>query len=282
MMTRRTWIAGSAALLPRFVAAAPAFEPSKEMAEVTIVTNRLDRAKEFYGDICGFQKIAGPDTRFQLGDGALNILQPAKAAAENGDDPFKAVGIRGIALRHPNLDRFMKNIADHGRPAPELLGPGPQKLARLTDPDGNWIEMIFAGSEPKDLNHMVAILMVRDEAKSREFYGQTLGLADAPPHGKPETGLLYAYELGPFTILVRGIPKEFPVRTGPIEQSTGYRAITFSVKSANESAHALEARGVTIVKAPFNRSGGQRVFYAADPDGNYLEFVESFAANPVG
>ena len=66
------------------------------------------------------------------------------------------------------------------------------------------------------------------------------------------------------------------MRTGPVEQSTGYRAISFYVKSANESAHALEARGVTIGEEHrFRDPPGNAPFTPPILTGNYLEFVET-------
>jgi catechol 2,3-dioxygenase-like lactoylglutathione lyase family enzyme len=270
-MTRRSVLAGAAALLPRFVRAETAFQAATQNADVTIVTNRMKELVEFYGGACGLHRMDGPGTRFAIGDAALNLVSPARPATQFAEPMNLAIGIRGVALRLSDADSFETRLVAMGRPKPQFLTPAPTaKLLRTTDPDGNWVELVFAGP---DLNHVAVILMVADEAKSRDFYGNTLGLKSAKPHGNEKTGLFYAYELGTATILVKGAEKSAPVRTGPVEETCGYRALTFHVADVDAAAASLRGRGVAIAKQPFVKSTGQRALYATDPDGNYLEFL---------
>ncbi len=100
------------------------------------------------------------------------------------------------------------------------------------------MELIFLGAEaqPEMLNQMAIVLMVADEAKSRA------------KNAHPDTGEVMA--------------------------SVGYRSIRFHVKDVDVLAGSLKESGVAIPTPPHKRRGGQAM-QAADPDGNYLEFVSA-------
>ena len=227
--------------------------------------------------------------RYQAGSATLRIVTPKSPVAKHTEVMDKAIGIRGLALYLPEASEdFAKRLASHGRPEPKwITAKTGIKLARLTDPDGNWLELIFVGKplgKPMGLgkpegnadppNQMGIILMVADEARSREFYGKTLGLKETPPHGKVETGLLYAYASGGSTILVKGIGKDAPNHAGKITEAVGYRGITFYVSDVDSLVGKLQDRGVKVAVAPFDHAG-MRGMYALDPDGNWLEFLST-------
>jgi|SRR5579862_7518637 len=252
-------------------------ETTRQMLDLTIVTNYPAKAKEFYGDIVGLKVLgsSGDTTRYQVGDGTINLVAaPKPLQAYPGFEG--GIGISGVALYLSDPDRFANRMHDHGKPEPNfLMGKGGSKLTRLTDPDGNWIELVFLANSDA-VGQMAIILQVADEAKSREFYGKTLGMPDAPPHGKPETGLLYAYTAGRSTILIRGGRKGSPVHTGNPANLAGYRSIRFPVKDVDALAASLRESGVAIPVAPHDGGpGGARSMYVTDPDGNYLEFVST-------
>lgn len=252
------------------------------MADLIMVTNEDAKAKEFYGDILGLKQLSSRPLKdfseiitYQVGIGAIEIIAMGKPVPKhtgvNG-----GIGIRGVALFLPDADRFAKSMASHGLPEPKFMtGKTGAKVARVTDPDGNWVELIFLGAQaqPEMLNQMAIVLMVADEAKSREFYGKTLGIPETPPHGKPETGLAYAYTAGKTTVLVRGVKNAQP-DTGKVMASVGFRAIRFYVKDVDSLAGSLKRSGVAIPTPPHNGSRGQGM-QVADPDGNYLEFLSA-------
>ena len=278
------------ALLPLFALAdsPPLVETIRPMLDVTIVTNDGPAAKGFYEEIVGLKPLGTATIangaqlmRYQAGSATLRIVTPKSPVPKHTEAMDKAIGIRGLALYLPEASEdFAKRLASHGRPEPNwITAKTGTKLARLTDPDGNWLELIFMGNpvgspvgnaEPR--NQMGIILMVADEARSREFYGKTLGLKETPPHGKVETGLLYAYASGGSTILVKGIGKDAPNHAGKITEAVGYRGITFYVSDVDSLEGKLKDRGVKIAVAPFDHAG-MRGMYALDPDGNWLEFL---------
>jgi catechol 2,3-dioxygenase-like lactoylglutathione lyase family enzyme len=250
-------------------------ETTRHLLDLTIVTNDPHKAKEFYGDILGLNVLSasGDTTRYQVGDGTIDLVSaPKPLQAYPGFE--SGIGISGVALYLSDADRFAKRMHDHGKAEPNFLTPSSAdaKVARVTDPDGNWIELIFLKNP---FNQMAIILQVADEAKSREFYGKTLGMPDAPPHGKPETGLLYAYTAGGSTVLVRGARKGSAVHTGAPTACAGFRSIRFPVKDVDAVARSLRESGVAIPVPPHDGPNGSRTMYVADPDGNYLEFVSA-------
>jgi catechol 2,3-dioxygenase-like lactoylglutathione lyase family enzyme len=249
-------------------------ETTRQMLDLTIVTNYPAKAKEFYGDILDLKVVAtsGGTTTYQAGEGTIDLVAaPKPLQAYPGIEG--GIGISGIALYLTDADRFANRMHDHCLPEPHFMSARPEvKVARVNDPDGNWVELIFLQAPQ---NQMAIILQVADEAKSREFYGKTLGMPGAPPHGKPETGLLYAYTAGGSTVLVRGARKGATVHTGPITAFAGLRSIRFPVKDVDALARSLKDSAVSIPVAPHDGSHGSRTMFVADPDGNYLEFVSA-------
>ena len=263
-----------------FAESSAVVETTHPMLDVSIVANDGAKAAEFYGDVLGLK--AGPTAdiangakllRYQVGAATLRIVIPKSLVPKYSEAMDEAIGIRGLALHLADApEQFAKRLANHGLSEPNwVTGKNGTKLARLTDPDGNWIELVFDGSAADKLNRMAIILMVADEGRSREFYGKTLGLQETEPHGKPKTGLLYAYAAGGSTILVRGV-KDVPNHAGKITDAVGIRAITFYVKDVDSMQGELEGRGAKIAVAPFNHGGLMRTMWVLDPDGNYLEF----------
>jgi catechol 2,3-dioxygenase-like lactoylglutathione lyase family enzyme len=257
-----------------------ALETSKSMLDITIVTNDGAKTNEFWGDIVGLKVLgsaASPKgaqhTRYQAGTAVLDVVVPAKPVAKYSEEMDGGIGIRGLALRLTDAEAFLRKRASHG--LPELKpanAKGNIKLYRMKDPDGNFVELIFnpeGGAEW--LNQMAIILMVADEAKSKEFYGKTLGLKETPPHGRPETGLLYAYAIGGSTILVKAARKDSPNRAGDPAAAVGLRAMTFTVDDLDSTGRFLRDRQV---KAPASAHGSVPRIAASDPDGNSLIFLQ--------
>ena len=280
------------ALLPAFAAtdSGKGIELTKPSLDVTIVTNDGAKADEFYGEVLGLKKLGptakladgGRITQYRTASATIRIIVPPKPAAQFTEAMDKAAGIRGLAFMLPDADQFTKNLASHGRPEPTFLpAKNGGKLARILDPDGNWLELIFPPPnvpDPSRLNYMAIILMTTDEAKSRDFYGKVLGLEEAAPHGKPETGLLYAYSSGQSQILVKGIASNAPNRAGKLTDAVGIRGITFYVNDVDAVERMFRERSVKISVPPFDHPGSIRMMFAADPDGNFLQFASAKAA----
>jgi catechol 2,3-dioxygenase-like lactoylglutathione lyase family enzyme len=144
-------------------------------------------------------------------------------------------------------------------------------VARVKDPDGNFVELIYPDSPtPAKLNHIAVALRMGDVERSKEFYGKTLGLKVIPPHGDPKNPS-FGFAIGDSSIFVKHIPNDLPNRGGAPTDATGYRAIMLAVSDVGALEASLKGRDVKIVEP----AHGEKVktLTIADPDGVYLIFV---------
>ena len=64
---------------------------------------------------------------------------------------------------------------------------------------------------------------------------------------------------------------------GPFPDAVGIRFVTFTVDDVDGLARELAQRGARIAIPPIQIAGRARVFFAEDPDGNWIEFAEPLA-----
>jgi catechol 2,3-dioxygenase-like lactoylglutathione lyase family enzyme len=113
------------------------------------------------------------------------------------------------------------------------------------------------------LDHIQLAMPAGGEAEARRFYGGLLGLAELP---KPEqlAGRGGCWFAGPGLQLHLGVEREFaPARKA-------HPALLVADLAA--ARQALEAAG--IATQPDDTVPGVRRFYAADPFGNRIEFIQ--------
>ncbi len=106
-------------------------------------------------------------------------------------------------------------------------------------------------------------IYVTDLARSKEFYGQTLGLAHLF-----DAGTMSFYQCGGVRLLIGASDK--PVSTGGV-------ILYFRVADINKACTALSARGVEIVQQPHlvARMPDHDLWLAVlnDPDGHPIELM---------
>ena len=115
--------------------------------------------------------------------------------------------------------------------------------------------------------HHVA-LSVTDMAKAAWFYEEVLGLKplDRPPFNFPGAW----YELGDRTLHLIVHPPTHTLRgTRDIDPRDGHLALR--VKSFEDTVARLKSFGVACLELPDNPTPWAQI-YAADPDGNIIEF----------
>lgn len=119
-------------------------------------------------------------------------------------------------------------------------------------------------------------IIVSDGPKALAFYRDTLGfehVADTPMGGG---GTMHRLMCG--TSLIKVISGTTPPAKAPpggIGGGYGYRYWTISVSNLDELAAACEAAGYTVAVAPREIRPGVRIAMVEDPDGNWVEFLES-------
>lgn len=126
---------------------------SKPAIDIGIVTNNLDAMLTFYRDTLGLQFEAtipmpggGTMHRFKVGDSVIKIIEtdprPAASAAPGGIRG--ATGYRYWTISVSNLDACLARLAAQGSkivvPA-KVIREG-ITIAIVTDPDGNWVELL--------------------------------------------------------------------------------------------------------------------------------------------
>ncbi|HMM21145.1 MAG TPA: VOC family protein [Selenomonadales bacterium] len=116
-------------------------------------------------------------------------------------------------------------------------------------------------------------LVVKDAAKSGEFYREILGCSEVDSYRDSRVALVFL-RAGTQTIeLVQYMAGETePRRAGVVDH------IAFQVRDIEAEAARLRQRGVRLLfDAPREMAGGKKIFFFAGPDGERLEFVQEAA-----
>lgn len=125
----------------------------------------------------------------------------------------------------------------------------------------NEVRTIKAGASIEGIGQIA--ISVTDLARSREFYGQKLGLAHLF-----DAGSMSFYQCGQVRLLIGASDK--PVATGGI-------ILYFRIADINDACAALSAQGVEIVQQPqlVARMPSHDLWLAVfnDPDGHPIELM---------
>jgi len=116
-------------------------------------------------------------------------------------------------------------------------------------------------------------LVVKDAAKSSEFYQKVLGCSEVDSYRDNRVTLIFL-RAGTATIeLVQYMAGEAePRRAGVVDH------IAFKVQNIEAEVARLKEHGVSLIfDAPREMAGGKKIFFFAGPDGERLEFVQEAA-----
>jgi catechol 2,3-dioxygenase-like lactoylglutathione lyase family enzyme len=258
----------------------------KPTLDVGIIVSDMDKAKAFYGGVLGLKEgppLAMPDgtsmIRYLAGTTTLKLRAFPNAPKHPGATRA-AVGFRLLTLYFSDIAPILKRSTEHGGPEPRLatgMAKG-VKVAFLSDPDGNQIEIVGMPPEVEvaALDKIAVGLTVSDAEKSREFYGKILGLHEDEPltpamlNGAKE----YLFMAGKTQIKFWiGQGDALPKHTGNITDALGFRYFTFMVDDVDAVAALLKSRDAKIVMPPRDFGTLARIMMIADPDGNWIEFA---------
>jgi catechol 2,3-dioxygenase-like lactoylglutathione lyase family enzyme len=101
---------------------------------VSVLTQDIPRAKEFYGDVLGLEieSEGENDMEFRLGQVTLDVFSPASIGQEFAPSPA------GIAIRVPDVDAARAELESKGVVFDgETITTSVCKQAWFKDPDGN-------------------------------------------------------------------------------------------------------------------------------------------------
>jgi catechol 2,3-dioxygenase-like lactoylglutathione lyase family enzyme len=259
----------------------------KPELDVALVPSDPEVTCDYYRDVIGlspepsvtFASGARQD-RFSLGKHRVKVNRAASPPARESGGVEVAVGMRLLALilDEARFDGIVARLDAAGRRHSALpVGDAPYRVRLTKDPDGTVIELVGlkAPAESRHTDRLQIGLTVSDVARSRQFYGQVLGLSEQPEVALGNgLGTRYAFTWGNTTIKFWRAPDEVPVRTGAPNSRAGLRTFTAVVPDI-EAAHAeLIAKGVPIALEPLELPGIARILFFADPDGNWIELSQ--------
>ena len=263
-------------------------ELTRPELDVGLATRDVKAQSAFYKDVMGFEAQsglsmgdAGSMARVRVGGHTIKLYDFTRKpeVVEPGTD--KANGLRLLAFILDDLESVLARFDTIGHPYTKLPLPDstPFRVAFSTDADGNALELVGLKTAAGDgyKARMQIGLTVSDVQRSRHFYGELLGLKEEPEMKLPESmgtvgNVRYGFIMGATTIKFWG-RGELPTKTGAPSRYTGIRLITVHVTDADAVHKELVARGVEVKAPPADFQGLARVFFVADPDGNWIEFA---------
>ena len=171
--------------------------------------------------------------------------------------------------RHDEQGSVIK-INHHVEPLPEAVPSGYRELMiaraglkgpqRLTDPDGNRVQLVPPGHD--GVTQIAVAMGVRSLSEHRRFYGDILGFAEQSWSGGP------AFRLGDSLILLE---EDRTAAIDPVRQARGWRYITLQVADIDAVHEELRSKGVREGLAPITLGEVARISMILDPDGNWIE-----------
>lgn len=260
----------------------------KQELDAAIVASDPDATCTFYRDILGFAELPsmplGPNSlqrRFRIGNHWVKVNQlPEPPARESGGTDV-AFGIRLLAFYVDDLPAIVARLDAAGKKHVALAVPGqPDIQVRIVkDPEGNVVELISRGKPySADFTARMQIgLTVSNAEKMRHFFGQQLGLPEEPTMALGGGRTRYAFTWGKTTVKFWQAEKELPFRTGGPNKRAGIRLYTVIVEDIDDVCAELKQKDVAITMEPRDFPGIARIMFAADPDGNWIEFAQRFA-----
>jgi predicted enzyme related to lactoylglutathione lyase len=233
----------------------------------------IDRAKdlEFYGEVIGLPSLnalnmpgGGQMSLFHIGTSQFKFT-----TAGNRKDPSGPVldvtGLRVFTYFYADEAAVTKAFTGHGYPAPQFEGPAAHRRALISDPDGQWVELVV---DPKsDSSHFEVGATVSDVERSRAFYREFVGLEELSATDGP-FGKTYRFKLGNRSGNVLNLWAGHPGATA----NTYTAGIQYVVNDVDSVDARAKAAGVKITQ-PLGMFGqGLKTVWLADPDGitNYF------------
>jgi|GEM_PF-359785 len=257
---------------------------AKQTLDLTIAVRDVEKMRAFYGSILGLTALPeerpAPNARvypYRFGTTVLRLTAfdpapPASTHAKLRD----ACGYRVLTLVPPDLAAIEARATRVGYPAWQSPMPG-GPVRMWADPDGNVVELIDgsraaasdAGLVQRD--GVMVGLIARDAARSRAFYENVLGfplLQERPSRALGVPG--YYLKAGDTIVKFWAIPGELPTTAGAPAAHSGYRHLTITVADLEKTKAALATKGAPFIESPVAETNS---FWAADPDGNRIQFV---------
>jgi predicted enzyme related to lactoylglutathione lyase len=233
----------------------------------------VDRAKvlAFYNDAVGLPVAptlnmpgGGQMSQFHIGTSLFKFTNAAPNRQEASGPVLDVTGLRVFTFFFSDEATVTKAFTTHGYPAPAFQGPAGRRRAMVTDPDGQWVELIVDGTS---LSHFEIGATVSNVERSRAFYREFVGLFELPAVDSA-FGRTFRFELGVKSGILLNL---WAARPGAAA-NTYTAGIQYVISDAEAVDARAKAAGVKITQPLGPFGGGLRTIWLADPDGitNYF------------
>jgi hypothetical protein len=221
------------------------------------------RTLEFYGQVLGFGDIGavGGVSRYQVGPSQLKFTRAGANAKFTRGAISDAAGVRLWTMWFPDEMALTTRFAEHQFPAPAFKTAGGVRSALVTDPDGEWVQLVVVPNAPKETYGRLEIgIAANDLDKTRAFYRTFVGLEELPPVNDPVVGgMKYPFRHGSTTISVWATPGPRPVN----RQLAG---IQYVVKGVDAIWALAQQRAIPVEQPLGETLPGLVTTWLYDPD----------------
>ena len=170
---------------------------------------------EFYGQVLGYGDVGavGGVSRYQVGPSQLKFTRAGANAKFTRGAINDAAGVRLWTVWFPDEAALSKRFTDRGLAAPAFKTVEGIRSALVTDPDGEWVQLVIVPNAPQDTYGRLEIgIAANDLEKSRAFYRSFVGLEELPAVKDPVLGVTkYPFRNGSTTVSVWATPGPKPV-----------------------------------------------------------------------
>jgi predicted enzyme related to lactoylglutathione lyase len=239
-----------------------------------------DRTKvlAFYNDAVGLETAptlnmpgGGQMSQFHIGT-SLFKFTTAGGRQEKSGPVLDVTGLRVFTYFYPDEAAVMKAFTSHGYDAPAFTGPAANRRAWVTDPDGQWVELVIGG----DPSHFEIGATVSDLGRSRAFYREFVGLEELPAVTS-SFGKTLRFSLGMKSSNILNLWASHPGAAA----NTYTAGIQYVISDAEAIDVRAKANNITITQPLGPFGGGLRTIWLADPDGITNYFAQILRrANP--
>ena len=221
------------------------------------------RTLAFYGQVLGFGDVGavGGVSRYQVGPSQLKFTRAGANTTFTRGGINDAAGVRLWTMWFADEETLTRRFAAHGLPPPAFKTVDGVRSALVTDPDGEWVQLVIAPNASADTYGRLEIgIAANDLEKSRAFYRTFVGLQELPPVKDPVLGVTkYPYRHGSTTISVWATSAPKPVN----RQLAG---IQYVVKPVDPIWALAQARGIPVEQPLRETLPGLVTTWLYDPD----------------
>jgi len=240
-----------------------------------------DRAKElaFYRDAIGLLPLnalnmpgGGQMSLFSIATSQFKFTSAESGRASKSGDVLDVIGLRVFTFFFKDEDAVTRAFTTHGFPAPDFHGPQGGRHAMVSDPDGQWCELVV-GYDPPIRFELGAT--VKDLERSRLFYRDFVGLEELPAVEMTDYGKTYRFKLGQKSEDVLNLWAAHP--GAAVDNYTA--GIQYVVRDVDAVDARAKANHITITQ-PLGMFGqGLKTVWLADPDGITNYFAQILRPN---